>query len=573
MLQASKNNPGYRLSYPMSDHAIPVGAEEPIRLETPLDRALAIARHARTDPERPAVSSAVGDLTFAQLNARVNQAARALRSHGLCPGDAVALMCSNRPEFVEVYFAALRSGLRLTPVNFHLTGEEAGYIVHNCEAKAFVADVRCSEAMNQTGAASPRVAVRLSIGGAVTGWEGYEDALASEDPSDLPDPVGGSIMLYTSGTTGRPKGVYRPKPPRYSFRWSFDYRPGEDRDLAVGPLYHTAPAVYTLGQALPKGVGTVLVDGWDSTEVLQLIERHRITHSHMVPTMFHRLLSLPPAVRERYDLSSLRVIVHGAAPCPVQLKERMIEWLGPIVYEYYASTEGAGTVIEPAEWLMRPGTVGRPQPHDQIIVGDETGRRLPAHEVGLVYVKAPSEGRFEYFKDAAKTASAYRGDYYTMGDMGFIDEDGYLFLTDREANVVISGGVNIYPAEVDAVLLEHPSVYDVAAIGIPNEEWGEEVKAVVELAPGAEASPELASELIELCRSRLAHYKCPRSVDFTANLPRSDSGKLLKGVLREQYRAGLSAGLPPNLSPNLSPDARAGQPSLAEKRASGKDDP
>jgi long-chain acyl-CoA synthetase len=306
--------------------------------------------------------------------------------------------------------------------------------------------------------------------------------------------------------------------------------------LCTGPLYHAAPLAFSLSLPLAMGTGVVLMDGWDAEETLRLVERHRISHTHMVPTMFHRMLQLPDDVRTKYDTASLRNILHGAAPCPVPVKQALMDWLGPVVFEYYAATEGVGTFVDPHTWLSKPGTVGKPFVEGLVKIGDESGTQLAAGEVGLVWIKAPETGRFEYFKDADKTSSSYAGDYFTLGDMGYIDEDGFLFLTDRTANLIISGGVNIYPAEVDAVLLEHPAVADAAVIGIPNDEWGEEVKAVVELADNRAPGPELAAELIDFCRERLASFKCPRSVDFVDQLPRQDNGKIYKRLLREQYR-------------------------------------
>jgi long-chain acyl-CoA synthetase len=282
------------------------------------------------------------------------------------------------------------------------------------------------------------------------------------------------------------------------------------------------------------------MDGWEAEETLRLIETHKVSHTHMVPTMFVRLLKLPADVRAKYDISSLRSILHGAAPCPVSVKQELIDWVGPIVNEYYAATEGMGTLVNSETWLEKPGTVGKINPPDQVKVGDEDGNELPRGEIGLVFLKAPAAGRFQYYKDADKTSSSYRGDYFTLGDMGYVDDDGYLFLTDRTANLIISGGVNIYPAEVDAVLLEHAAVGDVATIGVPNDEWGEEVKAVVELQEGVEPSPELAAELIEFAKTKLARYKCPRTVDFVEALPRQDNGKIYKRLLRDQYRAAAS---------------------------------
>src|SRR5438477_127780 len=334
-------------------------------------------------------------------------------------------------------------------------------------------------------------------------------------------------MLYTSGTTGRPKGVYRSRTASATIRTIpvYGYRPGHDVHLCSGPLYHAAPLAFSLAVPLLCGVTVVLMAAWDAAETLRLVERHRITHTHLVPTMFHRLLSLPPEVRSRYDLSSLRFVVHGASPSPVPVKQALMEWMGPIVYEYYAATEGTGSWVDPQTWLSHPGTVGRPVDRDGLRVCDAGGAPLPAGEIGLVFLKAPEVGRFEYFKDSHKTAEAYRGDYFTLGDMGYKDDDGFLYLTDRSANLIISGGVNIYPAEVDAVLLTHPAVGDAATIGVPHPEWGEEVKAVVEVQPGVAPGDELAVELIEHCRARLAHFKCPRSVDFVDELPRQDNGE------------------------------------------------
>jgi long-chain acyl-CoA synthetase len=279
----------------------------------------------------------------------------------------------------------------------------------------------------------------------------------------------------------------------------------------------------------------VLMDGWDAEETLRLVDKHKVTHTHVVPTMFHRLLALPDDVRAGYDLSSLRHILHGAAPCPVEVKRRTIEWLGPVVYEYYAATEGGGTFVDSHEWMAKPGTVGKPVEEGVVRIEDDRGDELPTGEIGTVYLRAAAQGKFRYHKDDEKTAASYHGDYFTVGDHGYLDEDGYLFLTGRIAELIISGGVNIYPAEVDAVLLTHPAVGDVGTIGVPDEEWGEKVVAVVEPKAGAQATPELAAELVAWCRQRLAHYKCPRTIEFVAQLPRHDNGKLYRRKLRDLF--------------------------------------
>jgi long-chain acyl-CoA synthetase len=499
------------------------------------DRGMAVAWHAARQPDQPALISDAGTITYGELNARANRLARALRRRGLERGQAIALLCSNRPEFVEVVLATHRTGLRLTTVNWHLTGEEAGYIVNDCEATALVAEARYADAARRAAAAAPLATSRLAIGGSIDGFDEYAGATHAESGEDLRDPVLGSQMLYTSGTTGRPKGVFRDEAsPATAVTLAREvYRDGNVH-LLTGPLYHAAPLLFSLNAPLVAGVPVVLMPAWDPEDALRLIERHRVSHTHMVPTMFHQLLGLPDDTRARYDVSSLRNVLHGAAPCPVGVKQRLIDWLGPVVYEYYAATEGLGTWVDPRTWLRKPGTVGKPDPEDQVIVGDDDGNRRPAGDAGLVWFKA-SEVPFEYFKDQAKTDASYRGRYFTLGDVGYVDDDGFLFLTDRSANVIISGGVNIYPAEVDAVLLEHPAVADAAVIGVPNDEWGEEVLAVIELRDGVLPSEELVDELVSFCRERLAHYKCPRRVDFVDRLPRQDNGKIYKRLLRDRY--------------------------------------
>jgi long-chain acyl-CoA synthetase len=502
---------------------------------------MTLAWNASQAPHRPAVLSDRGQRTFGELNARANQLVRALRARGLRAGDAVALLCSNRPEFIEVYAAALRAGFRLSCINWHLQADEVAYIVEDCEARAFVAEDRLANVATAVAAQLPRSLIKLAIGEPVAGFEAYAAALERESVDDIQDPSLGKTMQYTSGTTGRPKGVStRPRAaPAISATTSMlHWTPGESMSLCTGPLYHAAPLAFSMGLPLFHGVGILLMDRWDPEETLRLIARHKVTHTHMVATMFHRLLSLPQAIKDRYDLSSMRFLIHGAAPTPAHVKQAMMDWLGPIIYEYYAGTEGGGTAITPQEWLAKPGSVGRAMPGRRIHILDECGGELPAGAVGNVFFDVPDSGGFEYFKDPEKTRSAYRGDRFTLGDQGYLDEDGFLFLTGRTSEVIISGGVNIYPAEVDAVLLMHPAVADVASVGVPNEEYGEEVKAALVLKVGWQASDALAQELIAFCRTRLAQFKCPRSVDFVETVPRSEAGKIYRGRVRERYWQG-----------------------------------
>jgi long-chain acyl-CoA synthetase len=498
----------------------------------------AITYWAEVAPERRAVASPSGDRTFAELDTHADQLVRALRARGIRAGDGVALVMRNRPEFVEVWAACRRAGLHLTPVNWHLTADEMSYIVVDSEARVLVVDTGVAPALELAARHAADLAAVLAIDGTTVAdgppvGEPYVDVIGAEPDGALTDPTPGSLMLYTSGTTGRPKGVRKqPHPPGVDNLAGYD---DTSSHLCTGPLYHAAPLNISLISPLSNGATVVLMDGWDPAEALRLIEEHRVTHTHMVPTMFHRLLALDDATRERHDLASLRIVVHGAAPCPVPVKRKMIEWLGPVVVEYYAATEGAGTLVDSGAWLRKPGTIGKPYPPDQVLVGDDDARPLPAGEVGLLWLKSPPGDEFEYFHDPEKTDGAQRGAWYTLGDLGYADDDGFLFLSGRSAELIISGGVNIYPAEIDAVLLEHPSVGDAATIGVADDEWGEVVLAVVELDPAVPASPEVASELLTFCRERLARFKCPRSVEFVDQLPRQDNGKVYRRVLRDRY--------------------------------------
>ena len=519
---------------------------------------MTLAYHAQEAPDRIAVSSNFGERTFAELNARANQLARLFRDAGLKTDDAVAMLLTNRPEFLEVYYACQRTGLRVTPINWHLTGDNASYIVGNCEAKAFIADVRCSRAaIDALNDNRDQVRIALAAGGVIEGFEDYDSVVTAQDDSNIDNPELGTQMLYTSGTTGRPKGVYRPRNPQAVLAAATNTASSQaaaaslarsaaaaawnaetDRALCTGPAYHAAPLAFNIIAPISNGVGTVLMDKWDAEDTLRLVEQHGISHTHMVATMFHRLLSLPKDVREGYDLGKLRFVLHGAAPCPVHVKQAMMDWLGPVIYEYYAATEGGGGFfIEPEEWLAKPGSVGKsPEGADNRILDDE-GNEVEQGQVGYIYFKAP-ETRFEYYKDPDKTAGSYRGEFFTLGDMGFFDEDGYLFLTGRSAETIISGGVNIYPQETDDVLLKHPAIADVCTVGIPNDEWGEEVKSVVMVKDGVTADDALAKELIDFVRERLPAFKAPKTIDFVEDLPRLPSGKIQRRLVREPYWAG-----------------------------------
>jgi len=502
---------------------------------------------ARENPDALALVDVDGRAIRAgELLAASNRLVHGLRALGLRHGDVVATVLPNGAEMIELVLAAAQAGWYVVPINHHLTAPEIAYILGDSGARAFVAHARYAEAC--CGAAEELgfpAEARFAVG-ALPGFRPYRELSAGQPDTTPSDRAAGTVMNYTSGTTGRPKGVRRPLPPLdpdtlatlfTGFLAMFGIQPrAENVHLVGSPLYHTAVLVFA-SSSMHYGHTLVLMDRWTPEDALRLIERHRVTTSHMVPTQLHRLLALPPEVRARYDVSSLRHMVHAAAPCPVDVKRRILDWWGPVLYEYYAATEGGGTLVRPEEWLAHPGTVGRAWPGSEIRVLDDEGKECPPGTPGTVYMKLGA-ANFEYHKDEEKTRKSRRGEFFTVGDVGYLDAEGWLYLCDRKSDMIISGGVNIYPAEIESVLLTHPRVADAAVFGVPNADWGEEVKAVIEPAPGAEAGPALAAEILEFCRDKLAKYKTPRTIDFLASLPRDPNGKLYKRKLRDPYWQG-----------------------------------
>ena len=456
---------------------------------------------------------------------------RFLRKQGLRTGDGVAVLTENHPHSLAVFWAAQLAGLYYTPISVQFQRAEVKHILDDCDAQLLITSGSQRE---KTEGAPQKLVMDL---------ERWPDIVAGEPALLIDDAAEGAEMLYSSGTTGRPKGVRATRPGAeigtvselFQRRLALHQIDETAVYLSTAPLYHSAPLRYN-AMMHRSGATSVIMPRFDAAQSLTLIERHRISHSQWVPTMFVRLLRLPEAVREHYDLSSHRVAIHAAAPCPEDIKRQMLAWWGPIIYEYYSGTEGNGqTAIAPDEWLAHPGSVGRPI-LGELHITDDDGNELPPGQTGRVYFAGGP--RFEYYKDPAKTAGAYndRG-WSTLGDLGHVDEDGYLYLTDRASHMIISGGVNIYPREVEDVLVSHPAVQDAAVFGIPNEEFGEEVKAVVELAAGLECATVqiTAEDLIDYCRDRLAHLKCPKSIDFVSELPRHQTGKLYKEPLKRPY--------------------------------------
>lgn len=491
--------------------------------------------HAAATPDKLALlmSDGSASLTYGELETRANQGAHLLRSTGIESGDTIAFWLPSVPEVFEVYWAGQRAGVYITPIATGLTAGEADYIVENSGAKLLIV--------------SPEIAALADLparaGVTVLTLAQWRVTLAGQPSEPIADEAPGFHMVYSSGTTGRPKGIRLPLPEgevtnagplAERARASYGLGP-DDIYLSPAPLYHTAPLVFTTN-CHRLGATVIQMPRFDAEAALAAIERERVTITQMVPTMFSRLLRLPPEVRDAFDLSSLRTVIHAAAPCPVPVKHAMIEWLGPILFEYYGGSEGNGsTAITSAEWLTKPGSVGRAT-WGTLHICDDAGDELPADEQGIVYFEGGWD--FSYFGDDAKTLESRNPKHPTwsaLGDIGYVDDDGYLFLTDRKSYMIISGGVNIYPQEVENLLITHPRVADAAVIGVPNPDFGEEVKAVVQPLDPADATAAFAEELIAHCRANLSAIKCPRSIDFDPALPRLDNGKLYKRLIKERY--------------------------------------
>ncbi|MFJ1929467.1 MULTISPECIES: acyl-CoA synthetase [unclassified Streptomyces] len=502
---------------------------------------------ATADPDRTILITPDGEKWPAgRLHADANRMVHGLRAAGLEEGDSFAVVLPNGVEFLTAYLAASQAGFYLVPVNHHLMGPEIAWIVSDSGAKVLIAHERFTDAATAAAdEAKLPTSHRYGVG-EVEGFRPYAELLENRPVSPPGGRTLGWVMNYTSGTTGRPRGIRRPLPGKLpeetylgGFLGIFGIKPFDGNvHLVCSPLYHTAVLQFA-GAALHIGHPLVLMDKWSPEEMLRAMDTHRCTHTHMVPTQFHRLLALPDEVKRGYDVTAMRHAIHGAAPCPDHVKRAMIDWWGQCVEEYYAASEGGGAFATAEDWLRKPGTVGRAWPISELAVFDDEGNRLAPGELGTVYMKM-STGGFSYHKDEGKTRKNRIGDFFTVGDLGILDEDGYLFLRDRKIDMIISGGVNIYPAEIEGELLTHPAVADAAVFGIPHPDWGEEVRAVVEAAEGYEAGDALAAEILGHCAERLAGYKRPKTLGFITTMPRDPNGKLYKRRLREPYWEGRS---------------------------------
>jgi long-chain acyl-CoA synthetase len=487
-------------------------------------------------------------ITFDELEARANRLAHRFRQAGLREGDTVAILMENNEHIHAVMWAARRSGLYFVPINTHLTAAEAAYIIDNSNAKAIIGSAAlrdtCAGLAEHLPGGLPKLLMIACTDSAsdLPRWERYPECVAGQPDTPIDDEIEGDLLQYSSGTTGRPKGIKRELPhlPPSEAPGMMSALVGFWMDpdavfLSPAPLYHTAPSVWSMS-AQAGGITTVVMEKFDAEGTLDAIQRHRITHAQFVPVMFVRMLKLPDTVRDSYDLSSLKRVMHAAAPCPVEIKKQMIDWWGPIVDEYYASSEAIGsTLISAQDWLAHPGSVGKPL-MGAVHILDEDGTELPPNQPGEIYFEGGYS--FEYLNDATKTAASRDGHgWTTVGDVGYLDEDGYLFLTDRRHHMIISGGVNIYPQEAENLLVTHRKVMDAAVFGVPDDEMGQRVVAVIQTVNESDGTDEFADELLAWLRDRLAHFKCPRSVAFEQQLPRTDTGKLYKNGLIEKYSA------------------------------------
>lgn len=501
----------------------------------------------------PALVDEFGELSWRSFDERINRVIHGLRAAGLNSGDTLALMCGNRREYFEVTVAAMHAGMIIVPVNWHWVAAELAYVIEDSDAVAFIvedryADVAVEACADAQAAGCP---VRIVIGDQVpVGFEGYEDVLARSDPSEPEDQTSGGPMFYTSGTTGFPKGVRSALTATGNDLAIVDLVaqasmgmlqvPTDGVTLLEGPAYHSAQWGLSVLPLLGAASTIVMRHRFDPAELLDLVDRYQVTNMHLVPTQFIRLLKLPDDVRARFDGSSLAIVIHGAAPCPIDVKQRMLDWWGPVVMEYYGGTEGGFlTIITGEEWLARPGSLGKATAMTELLIVDDDGVPCGVGESGQIYFASRMGADFEYHKAPEKTEAAHRAPGVgTLGDIGYLDDEGYLFMSDRKIDMIISGGVNIYPAEIEGVLVGHPAVADAAVFGIPDDEMGEQVKAAVELVDGLSASDDLAAELIAFVRESLAGYKAPKTIDFEERLPRHPTGKLYKRLLRDPYWEG-----------------------------------
>lgn len=523
----------------MTDSAVTHAASAEPKAEelfTLAGKGVVFSHWARRQGDRTALLSPRGNRSFSELNGNANRLLAHLRAAGLVSGDGVALVCGNIPQFIETYLACQRGGLRLTPINWHLAPHEASYILNDCEAKAWVVQGEFLELTKP--APTDKVLTRLTTGVARGGFESYARAIEARDPADPSDPVIGTVMLYTSGTTGKPKGVMRQAPiilPPQRENSLCDYRDG-DLNLLCGPAYHGGPLTFDIAFALASGIPILMMERFDAAQWLSLVGKYRVTHSHMVSTMFRRLLALPEETRKAADLSSIKRIFHGAAPTSPEIKRAMIDWFGPVLHEYYGATEASpGIGITSEDWLKKPGSVGRIPAGSPASIRDADGNLCAPGEIGFVSFPYNPATSASYFRAPEKNAETFGRSHFSVGDLGYVDEDGYLYLTGRSAEVIISGGVNIYPQEIDNALASHPAIREVCTVGVPNEEWGEEVKAVIALAGDFAPSPELERHLLTYARERLASFKLPRSFDFVDAIPHSEAGKVLRGEVRRGY--------------------------------------